>query len=346
MSLAVGASHQLPLQVERPLETAVAVPELSIVIVNYDQWAATAHLIGQLRSSPAMRQGRAEVVVVDNHSPAHPIAARLRRMPAVSLRRWGRNHGFARAANEGCRLSRGRWFLLLNPDVTVPEGFLEDVLQLADRVQVEEPRVGIIGLGLGNRDGTVQHSSGPFPSFLGTLARLTLPRARRKYHYRPRTKRAPVPWVSGCCFLVRGDCFRDTGGFDEDFFLYYEDVDLCRRASARGWTVWHEPALRVVHHHPLHQRPVSPHLRLCTRHALLTYGAKHWPTWQNRLLAGIVRAEAWCRGKMAQRRGRLQDAAVFGQLDALAADLAHGQAKAARRRLNRVMGRQEAGHGR
>src|SRR6266852_2004214 len=182
MSVAVPASQHLSRQLTPPRDTSVAVPELSIVVVNYRNWDETGRLVEQLHSSPALRLGRAEVVVVDNYSPPHPIAARLRRMPAVSLRRWGRNHGFARAANEGCRLSRGRWFLLLNPDVTVPEGFLEDVLQLADRVQAEEPRVGIIGLGLGNRDGTVQHSSGPFPSFFGTLARLTLPRARRKYH--------------------------------------------------------------------------------------------------------------------------------------------------------------------
>jgi GT2 family glycosyltransferase len=234
---------------------------------------------------------------------------------------------------------------LLNPDVTVPDGFVEDVLNTAERVRTDNPRVGIIGFGLRNTDGTLQGSSGPFPSFLGTLARLVLPRAKRKYHGQPRPQGGRVSWVTGCCFLVRRDCFQGVGGFDEDYFLYYEDVDLCRRAAARGWIVREEPSLRVVHHHPLHQRDVPAHLRLCTRHALLTYGVKHWPAWQLRLLAGMIKAEAWWRGKSAQRRGRLRDAAVFGQLDVLAGEVAQGRAKGARRRLNRVVRLQEAGSG-
>src|SRR6202158_6425127 len=123
MILAVPASPPL---FASPRDVAVAVPDLSIVIVNYQRWTETDQLVRQLLSSRSSREGRAEVVVVDNHSPYHPAAARLRRTPAVSLRRWGRNRGFARAANEGCRLSRGRWFLLLNPDIRLPDGFVED----------------------------------------------------------------------------------------------------------------------------------------------------------------------------------------------------------------------------
>ena len=67
-----------------------------------------------------------------------------------------------------------------------------------------------------------------------------------------------MPWVTGCCLLVRRDCWHDLGGFDEDFFLYYEDADLCRRARGRGWSVWYEPGLRVTHFHPLHVRAVPP----------------------------------------------------------------------------------------
>src|SRR5207248_1228101 len=82
-------------------------PRLSVVVVNYHQWPDTAELVRQLRASACLENGAAEVVVVDNHSERHPIAGRLRRSPGVSMRRWRRNHGFARAVNEGCRLSRG-----------------------------------------------------------------------------------------------------------------------------------------------------------------------------------------------------------------------------------------------
>jgi GT2 family glycosyltransferase len=282
-----------------------------------------------------------EVVVVDNHSPLHPLARRLRRWPAVSLRRWGRNRGFARAVNEGCRLSRGQWLLLLNPDISVTESFVEGVLGLADRLVHEEPRAGIVGFQLRNSDGTRQLSAGPFPTLLQTLVRLALPRNRRKYYYIPSQRRCRVPWVTGCCMLVRRDCLEQLGGLDRDFFLYYEDVDLCRRAQAKGWSVWYEPALRAIHHDPLHQRAVPAALRVLTRHALLTYARKHWPWWQFRFLSGLVACEAMVRRHWAQRLGDRAGAGLFLQLRGIAADLGCGRLKAAQRRLNQVVRRQE-----
>src|SRR5262249_6075969 len=147
----------------RPPQTPARAPRLSVVIVNYCQWPGTAALARQLLTAEPARRGDVEVVVVDNHSPPHRLMARLRRRPGVSLRRWGRNRGFARAVNEGCRLSRGDWFLLLNPDVTVPEGFAQGVLRLIDDL-AGEPRAGVVGFQLRNGDGTQQLSAGPFPT--------------------------------------------------------------------------------------------------------------------------------------------------------------------------------------
>jgi GT2 family glycosyltransferase len=312
-------------------------PILSIVIVNYHQWRDTTRLVQQLRLAPAMRAGRAEVVVVDNHSPANRLMGKLRRWPEVSLRRWGRNRGFARAVNEGCRLSRGDWLLLLNPDMTVPPTFADEVLSLAERLTSEDPLAGIVGFQLRHRDGTLQMSSGPFPTLTGTLLRLALPRSRRKYQPLSLRARSRVPWVTGCCLLVRQDCLRQLGGFDEEFFLYYEDVDLCRRARAEGWSVWYEPGLRVFHHQPLHCRRVPALLRLLTRHALLRYASKHWPAWQLQLLTRIVRGEAWLRRQWAGWNGDARAADLFVELGTIAAELAGGRTRSARRRLQRVV---------
>jgi GT2 family glycosyltransferase len=320
----------------------VGCPVLSVVLVNYRQWADTERLVRQLLNMGCVIRGEVEVVIVDNNSPRHPALAGLRRCPGVSVGRWGRNRGFARAANEGCRLSRGDWLLLLNPDMSVPPGFLDQVVGAAERWSAEEPQAGILGFQLCHTDGSLQRSAGPFPSLAGTLARLLLPRAWRKYILRPGERRRPVPWVSGCCLLVRQDCFADLGGFDPDYFLYYEDVDLCRRAWARGWSVWYEPALSLVHHQPLHTRRVPAHLRLVTRHALLTYAAKHWPGWQLRLLAGIVRAEACCRRVRAWGRGDRAAGDVFAEMGAIAHDLTGSRRRAARRRLQRVIRGEEA----
>jgi hypothetical protein len=151
--------------------------------------------------------------------------------------------------------------------------------------------------------------------------------------------------VSGCCLLIRKDCFDAIAGLDNDFFLYYEDVDLCRRARARGWTVWHEPHLRVVHHQPLHRRRVPPVLRLVVRHSLLTYAARHWPRWQFRVLAGIVRLEGWVRGLLSRCRRDRPGSVMAGEQAALAVEMARGDFHAGRRRLARAIRRQERAGG-
>ncbi|MCI0456771.1 MAG: glycosyltransferase family 2 protein [Gemmataceae bacterium] len=316
-------------------------PRLSVVIVNYCQWENTEALVRQVSAGEPGRLGEVEVVVVDNHSPPHRLARRLRRREGVSLRRWGRNRGFARAVNEGCRLSRGSWFLLLNPDVTLSPGVIEGALAVADELTESDPRAGIVGFQLRHEDGSRQHSCGSFPTLAGTLAGLALPRARRKYRLVSGRTRCRVPWVTGCALLLRRDCLLDLGGLDERFFLYYEDVDLCRRAWQRGWSVWYEPRLRVVHHQPLHLRRVSPLLRLATRHALLTYALRHWPRWQQRLLAGVVRLEAWGRRLWARWRGRPKEVQLFADLGALAGQLARGDERGARRRLDRRVREEE-----
>jgi GT2 family glycosyltransferase len=303
------------------------------VLVNYRSWADTARLVGRLRTSSSLRAGAAEVMIVDNHSPAHPLVGRLRRTEGVSLRRWGRNRGFARAVNEGVRLSQGRWLLLLNPDMSVPAGFLDNVLALAGRLDREQPRTGIVGLGLRNSDASRQPSTGPLPTLLGTLVRLLVPRPWRKYHLLPPPAGTVVPWATGCCLLLRREVLDDVGGLDPDFFLYYEDVDLCRRARAHGWEVRYEPSLQAVHHNPLHSRPVQPHVRLLTRHGLLTYAHKHWPRWQLRLLARIVQAEAWLKRRIALRRRDPFATETFEQLGQLATEMRTGQFNAARRRV-------------
>lgn len=328
--------------VRLPGRAATAPPRISAVIVNYRQWRETYRLARQLLRTPFARAGMGEVIVVDNHSPPHRLIGRLRRMPGLSLRRWGHNRGFARAVNEGWRLSRGDWVLLLNPDMTLEPDFLARADAIADELSERSPRVGIVGFRLRHGDGTAQASFGPFPSLPGTLARLLLPRARRKYHAADHRGRRRVPWVTGCCLLVSAQCLREVGGLDEDFFLYYEDVDLCRRARAAGWSVWYDARLGAAHYRPLHRRAVPGPVRLAARHALLTYAHKHWPAWQTRLLAGIVMVEARLRRWRARWQRERFAAGRFRRLEAIARDIARGRCARARRRLDRALRREEA----
>lgn len=332
----------LPRPVAPTRRVAPPSPALTVVIVNFCQWRNTARLVGQLRHSHAVRSGDADIVVVDNHSPFHPVVRKLERVHGVTLRRFNRNLGFARAVNRGVndRPRRGRskpepsdWVLLLNPDVTVEDGFLDDALTAVEKLAVTDPAAGVVGFRLRNRDGSDQASSGPFPTLGRTLAGLFLPRSRRKCTHRPEPTRQPVDWVTGGCLLVRRDCFRELGGLDESFFLYYEDVDFCRRAAAAGWTVWFDPSLEVTHHWPLHARRVPAPLRLMTRHALVTYARKHWGGWRAGLMSAVVWAESGARQAWAAARGDWDAGRCYGQLRRLVGDVAAGRDAAARRRI-------------
>jgi len=318
----------------------LTVPRLSIVIVNYRQWERTWQLVQQLRSSPLTVAGHAEIVIVDNNSPTHPLLSRLRRLDGVSVRRWGRNRGFARAVNEGVRLSRGEWVLLLNPDVTVPVGFVEEALNRTEDLQ-REASVGIVGFGLRDSDGSRQGSTGPFPTLWRTLTGLLWPRARRKYHRHPAETRCAVEWVTGCCLLARRSCLTDVGGLDTDFFLYYEDVDLCRRAQAKGWQILYDPSLEITHHLPLHRRPLTPLLRMVTRHALLKYAGKHWPGWQRRFLGHGIALEATLRRWWTVLRNKDMQGEQFDELRAMALAAAKGNEAEITTVLHRVLRQHE-----
>lgn len=324
--------HSVPIQ-KPPRPPAETRPRLSVIVVNYRQWQETGDLVRQLVASHSVQRGAAEVVVVDNHSPKHPAIAKLRRSSHVSLRRWSKNHGFARAVNEGCRLSRGDFFLLLNPDVTLSDDFLDEALRHAESLIQSDPTLGVVGFHLRNPDGSRQLSTGPIPTLAGTLMRLALPRHTRKYSAQGSTGPEPAEWVTGCCLLVRRECFEQLGGFDERFFLYYEDVDLCQRARELGWSVWYDPTLAVVHRDPLHGRPQPAVMRLVTRHSLLTFAFKHWPRWQARLLTRLVKVEAACRSWWSRFRGDPREAAVFHHLRALANEVLADQPGLARQRL-------------
>jgi N-acetylglucosaminyl-diphospho-decaprenol L-rhamnosyltransferase len=305
--------------------SAAPTAAISVVIVNFCQWKNTARLIRQLRHSELMKSGGAQVVVVDNGSPHHSAVLRLQKMRGVRIVYAGRNLGFATGVNRGVASSDGEWILLLNPDVTVGDGFLDDALLAAEKLIRKRPATGIVGLKLENRDGSTQPSCGPLPTLANTLAGIFSPRWKRKCRPLPDGEQARVPWATGGCLLVHRDCFRMLGGFDERFFLYYEDVDLCKRATQAGFEVWFVPSASAVHHWPLHSRPVPAPLRLITRHALLTFARNYWPKWQSWCLGRIIRLEARLRAAWAARAGNPGAAKFYRAMRKLVSDVECGR---------------------
>jgi GT2 family glycosyltransferase len=173
------------------------------------------------------------------------------RFPGATVVENADNAGFSRANNQGLRRGQGGYSLILNSDAEVGAGCVEAMAAILDG----RPDVGIVGPRTRFPDGRIQVSFGPMLSPRAEWRQRRLvrgvgrgdPRALREAEAMAATEQEPA-WVSGSCLLARRRALDSVGLFDEDFFLYEEDVDLCVRVRAAGWRIVFTPAGEVVHH--------------------------------------------------------------------------------------------------
>jgi len=303
--------------------------KLSVVIVNYDTWPKVVTQVDVLARTPEFAEGAAEAIVVDNDSPSGRPSHRPHGRGITWVDRH-ENGGFACGVNEGWRRSRGGWILLLNPDVVIGENLVGQVLVLLDEIDKSRnvtagDPVGIVGIALTNPDGSQQPSVGAFPSVGRGLLELFLPRSRRRYQIVSPRKFSRVDWVTGAFFLVRAEVMNQLGGFDEDYFLYFEETDFCLRARRAGWGTYFDPSLSVCHENPLQNRPVSPNIRLLTRHSRLLYFRKNTSRYQYRVMMSMVRFEAELRCLLCRFRVRPQESKVWMAVRDLVREFRRGQ---------------------
>jgi N-acetylglucosaminyl-diphospho-decaprenol L-rhamnosyltransferase len=301
-------------------------PQLAVIVVNYNAWDDVARLVESLAGSPEVAAGHCELIVVDNASD-EPAPAGLTR-PRPGVRRLDRpeNGGFAAGVNAGWRATRAPWLLVLNPDVIAEPDFLGRVLR---RIVHHESRPngppGVVGFALKHADGSPQPSVGTEPGLARMLREAFIPRSRRKYQPGWRTRAGAVPWVTGACLLIDAAVLGELGGMDEDFFLYYEEVALCRSARRLGWRVEFDPAVALVHLRPLQDRPVSPKLRVITRHSKMLYFRKHLPHREFVGLSWIVALEARARANWSRLRGRRDDRRAWTTIGRMARAMRSGE---------------------
>jgi GT2 family glycosyltransferase len=192
------------------------------------------------------------VVVADNGSSDGSVEMMRRDFPSVIVDIDRSNPGYGAGANRGIARCGGADVLLLNSDTRVRPGTLASL----QRYLAAHARAGVVGPRLLNPDTTLQRSTFPFPSpfrpalqhdlFAGLVRHL--PIARERYlatwsHSRPRT----VPYVMGAALVIRRAAFEAVGGFDESYFMYSEEVDLCYRMRAAGWETHYAPVADVFH---------------------------------------------------------------------------------------------------
>ncbi|MEW6154849.1 MAG: glycosyltransferase family 2 protein [Actinomycetota bacterium] len=216
------------------------------VVVNYNARDALVACLASLRS-----EGVETVVVVDNDSQDGSAEAVAAADPDARFIATGANLGYGTAANRGVREVDEPYVMVLNPDVVVEPGTVKALVDALER----DPRLAVVGPRVEEPDGSLYPSARRFPelgvaaghAFLGYVA----PRNRWSRAYKladwDHSHRGEVDWVSGSCLMARRSAYQAVGGFDEDYFMYAEDVDLCWRTWQAGWRVAYEPEGRVVH---------------------------------------------------------------------------------------------------
>jgi len=312
--------------ITHPLTSANGlVLRLTVIIVNFESWPDVLRLTASLTAEPEFLSGRCQVIVVDNASSGSTPQSLASPRPGLRLIARPENGGFAAGVNDGWRAARDTWLLILNPDVEIGVGFLGQVFaRLASHEANPDGPPGIVGFGLRNPDGSPQGSVGVFPNLARAIWEQFIPRSRRKYQAGWRIHSGPVDWVTGACMLVNPAMIAALGGMDEDFFLYYEEVAFSKAAQNRGWRVQYDASVNVIHGHPLQNRPISPKMRVITRHSKLLYFLKHLSRWQFLVLAQIVLWESAVWGFWSRLRRRAQDDRLWRTVGEVARRLRSG----------------------
>ena len=220
--------------------------DVSVIVVSYN---ARDHLERCLETVA----GRAhEVIVVDSGSTDGSRELVRERFPGVRLVELAENRGYGAGANKGIRIASGRWFLLLNSDAWPVGNGVEELVAFGDR----HPEIGVAGPKLLNPDGSLQRSVRGFPTvwrlateyfFLRKLAPGT--RALNAFYaanFDHETVRK-AEFLMGAVLLLRREAIAQVGGFDERFFMFSEETDLCYRMHKAGWTVEFFPEAEFVH---------------------------------------------------------------------------------------------------
>jgi len=225
---------------------------LDIIIVNYNSTDYLLHCLESIFND--LREIPAKVFVQDNAS-RDDIDRINAIFPQVDVSRNSYNMGFARAINNALRRSAARYVLILNPDTVIVRGFFKAMIDFMEN----NPDVGVTGPKIRNHDGSIQASARSFPSpftaFFGRSSfmskwfpsnRLTIQNllTTRSDGQNP----MEVDWVSGACMLVRKEAIRKVGLMDENFFMYWEDADWCKRMRENGWKVTYFPGVSIIHY--------------------------------------------------------------------------------------------------
>ncbi|HEX4217150.1 MAG TPA: glycosyltransferase family 2 protein [Acidimicrobiales bacterium] len=276
-----------------------AADRVAAVVVNFESGTALTECLRTLAA-----ESPAEVVVVDNGSRDGSILPVRRDFPAVEVVVPGRNLGYGAAANRGAAATTAELILVCNSDLSVHEGALAGLVAVLD----QQPEVAVTGPLIRTPAGDRYPSARRFPSLVDAAGHAALGlfapdnRFTRNYQQSDISSASGAPqrvdWLSGACFLVRRSAFEAVGGFDEAYFMYAEDADLCWRLARAGWGAAYAPAAEVLHIQGV-STDRRPYRMIVEHHRSLVRFAWRSTVGWRRLLLPLVTAGIGVRGVLA-----------------------------------------------
>ena len=271
-------------------------PRIAVAIVNYNT-------VGYLRDSLATVRaaGADEIVVRDNGSTDGSVDMVQREFPEVRVLDSRDNPGYGAASNQAVAACDSPYVLLLNSDTLLARDTLH---VLADHLDAH-PRAAIVGPRLHNTDGSLQRSAHGFPRPM-TLRPVVrhIPGLRDRSlltwpHDRPRA----VQWLKGAALAIRRTAFDRVGGFDPDFFMYFEETDLCYRLIEAGWEIHFTPATTIVHKGGASTDQVRAEMAVQFLASMRQFYRRHYPDGYLRRLDAVLRLQT--RAALVRDRARL-----------------------------------------
>jgi GT2 family glycosyltransferase len=268
------------------MKTAV----VSIILVNYNGADVVLDclrsLLKYLHTIPY------EIIVVDNASTDGSAALISEHFPTIQVLKQKDNQGFGTGNNVGAKQAKGEFLFFLNTDTLLTSDVLPPLVMLMK----EHPEIGVIGTKLLNADGSLQLSIASEISIAGeyqTLKQLkqyTVPQQQKTIEQKFAQTQV-VDIVIGAAFFIRRALFEALKGFDEAFFMYFEESDLCQRVRDRGWQVLYTPDVSIIHLGGYSVGKVSDRMRLEYRRSQLYYYQKHRPLWEQVVLRVYLAAK-------------------------------------------------------
>lgn len=254
-------------------------PDLSIIIVNWN----TKNLLQKCLESiyKTTRKISYEIFVVDNASSDKSALMVEENFKKVKLIKNKENMGFAKANNQAIKQALGRYILLLNPDTLILNNALNKMVEFLET----HPKIGILGPQLLNTNGSLQLSCRTFPTLSSQIIILL-----KLHHIFPNLspvkkyfmsdwkhdKAKEVDQVMGACFMVRKKVCDQIGLFDEKYWIWFEEVDFCKRAKNKSWKIYFLPQVKILHHQgQSFKQLLSIKKQIKFNNSLLRYFKKH-----------------------------------------------------------------------